>query len=169
MLVIPLETQEAYEVAMHSAGIRLGTLCDAAQAEEQRDETTQAGSVLTGCRATLLCERAWIKSSLAGSKAAARHAIGSMPANVVRLYAKASGAADGTEVTRRELQRCSVSITSSWVPHWCAPSSTRTTSTAKVQDWVASQSTNGMQSEPSPRRRWNAQSRTCRHTKLATC
>jgi hypothetical protein len=40
--------------------------------------------------------------------------------------------------------------------------------TAKVQDWVASQVPSGMQSDPSPRRRWNAQSRTCRHTKLAT-
>jgi hypothetical protein len=42
--------------------------------------------------------------------------------------------------------------------------------TAKVQDWVASQSTkrNAKYDEPSPRRRWNAQSRTCRHTKLAT-
>jgi hypothetical protein len=38
--------------------------------------------------------------------------------------------------------------------------------TAKVQDWVASQST-GMQGDPFTRR-WNAQSRTCRHTKLAT-
>jgi hypothetical protein len=43
-------------------GIRLGTLCDAAQAEEQRDETTQAGSVLTGCRRDCLTveEGAWI-------------------------------------------------------------------------------------------------------------
>jgi K+-transporting ATPase c subunit len=42
--------------------------------------------------------------------------------------------------------------------------------TAKVQDWVASQSTkrNASTTNPSPRRRWNAQSRTCRHTKLAT-
>jgi hypothetical protein len=41
--------------------------------------------------------------------------------------------------------------------------------TAKVQDW-RHRVPSGMQSttNPSPRRRWNAQSRTCRHTKLAT-
>jgi hypothetical protein len=42
--------------------------------------------------------------------------------------------------------------------------------TAKVQDWVASQSTkrNAKYDEPFTKKRWNAQSRTCRHTKLAT-
>jgi hypothetical protein len=42
--------------------------------------------------------------------------------------------------------------------------------TAKVQDWSRHRVPSGMQSttNPSPRRRWNAQSRTCRHTKLAT-
>jgi hypothetical protein len=35
-----------------------------------------------------------------------------------------------------------VSITSSWVPHWCAEfDADNSTATAKVQDWVASQST----------------------------
>jgi hypothetical protein len=74
--VIRSETQEAYEVAMHSKLASDWELCDA-QAEEQRDETTQAGSVLTGCRrdCPTVEEGAWIQGSLAGSKAAARHAI----------------------------------------------------------------------------------------------
>jgi hypothetical protein len=82
--VIRSETQEAYEVAMHSKLASDWELCDAAQAEEQRDETTQAGSVLTGCRRDCLTveEGAWI-----GSLAAARHAIRSMP-QIVRLMRK---------------------------------------------------------------------------------
>jgi hypothetical protein len=60
--VIRSETQEAYEVAMHSKLASDWELFDAAQAEEQRDETTQAGSVLTGCRRDCLTveEGAWI-------------------------------------------------------------------------------------------------------------
>jgi hypothetical protein len=53
-----------------------------------------------------------------------------------------------------------VSITSSWVPHWCAEFDADNFDrvTAKVQDWVASQSTkrNASTTNPSPRRRWNA-------------
>jgi hypothetical protein len=58
----PPETQEAYEVAMHPKLASDWNFCDAAQAEEQRDETTQAGSVLTGCRRDCLTveEGAWI-------------------------------------------------------------------------------------------------------------
>jgi hypothetical protein len=42
--------------------------------------------------------------------------------------------------------------------------------TAKVQDWVASQSTkrNAKYDEPFTKR-WNAQSRTCRHTSWRRC
>jgi hypothetical protein len=62
-------------------GIRLGTLCDAAQAEEQ--EMADSSRLCSHGMPTRLPhweEGAWM-GSLAGSKAAARHAIGSMPAN----------------------------------------------------------------------------------------
>jgi hypothetical protein len=65
-----------------------------------------------------------------GSKAAARHAIRSMPANSAPVC-ESIRAADGTEVTE------SAGITTVFREHykqlgshWCAPSSTRTTSTA---------------------------------------
>jgi hypothetical protein len=106
MLVIPLrDTQEAYEVTMHSAGIRLGTLCDAAQAEEQRDETQLKQAHSHGMCDCLICGgRADLKDSLAGSKAAATR--DQDPCHkIVRLYAESIRAADGTEVARRELQR----------------------------------------------------------------
>jgi hypothetical protein len=54
----------------------------------------------------------------------------------------------------------------------CVPSSTRNFDrvTAKVQDWVASQSTkrNAKYDEPFTKKEMERQSRTCRHTKLAT-
>jgi hypothetical protein len=110
------------------------------------------------------------QSSLAGSKAAARHTIGSMPANSAPVC-ESIRAADGTEVTE------SAGITTVFrehykqlVPHWCAEfdADNYDRVTAKVQDWVASQVPSGMQSATNPhQRRWNAQSRTCRHTKLA--
>jgi hypothetical protein len=98
-----------------------------------------------------------------------RDAIGSMP---VRLYAKASE-------PRMEQVTESAGITTVFREHYkqlgsplvCAEFDADNFDrvTAKVQDWVA-QSTkrNAKYDDPSPRRRWNAQSRTCRHTKLAT-
>jgi hypothetical protein len=82
-------------------------------------------------------------------------------------------AADGTEVTESaELQRFREHYKQLGSPLVCAEFDADNFDrvTAKVQDWVASQSTkrNASTTNPSPRRRWNAQSRTCRHTKLAT-
>jgi hypothetical protein len=54
-------------------GIRLGTLCDAAQAEEQRDERLKRALFGMPTRLPHCGGRAWIQGSLAGSKAAARH------------------------------------------------------------------------------------------------
>jgi hypothetical protein len=127
--VIRSETQEAYEVAMHSKLASDWELCDAAQ-EEQRDETTQAALFSRDADATAsLWRKEHGSGSLAGSKAAARHAIRSMPANSAPVC-ESIRAADGTEVTESaELQRFREHY-KQLVPHWCAPSSTRTTSTA---------------------------------------
>jgi hypothetical protein len=95
-----------------------------------------------------------------------------MPANSAPVC-ESIRAADGTEVTE------SAGITTVFREHYkqlgsplvCAEFDADNFDrvTAKVQDWVA-QSTkrNASTTNLSPRRRWNAQSRTCRHTKLAT-
>jgi hypothetical protein len=55
-------TQEAYEVAMHSKLASDWELCDAAQAEEQRDETIKRALFSRDADATALTveEGAWI-------------------------------------------------------------------------------------------------------------
>jgi hypothetical protein len=117
----PLQTQEAYEVAMHSKLASDWELFVTLRKQKNKDETTQASSVLTGCRRDCLTveEGAWIQGSLAAAKQPRDTRSGSMPAN--SAVCESIRAADGTEVTESaELQRCSVSITSSWVPLVCA-------------------------------------------------
>jgi hypothetical protein len=71
----PPETQEAYEVAMHSNWHQTGNFVTLRK-QKNKEMKRLKGSVLTGCRRDCLTveEGAWIYS-LAGSKAAARHAI----------------------------------------------------------------------------------------------
>jgi hypothetical protein len=92
---------------------------------KQKNKEMKRPALCSGCRRDCLTveEGAWIRS-LAGSKAAARHDPDPCP-QIVRLYAKASEPRMERSNRVAELQR-SVSITSSWVPHW-VPSSTRTT------------------------------------------
>jgi hypothetical protein len=59
-------------------------------------------------------EGAWIQGSLAGSSM--RDTRSDPCPQIVRPYAKASEPRMERKQSRRELQRCSVSITSSWVP-----------------------------------------------------
>jgi hypothetical protein len=140
----PPETQEAYGSHALKIGIRLGTLVTLRkQKNKEMKRLKRALFSRDDATASL-----WRKEH--GSKAAWRAAkqlrdtrSGSMPANSAPVC-ESIRAADGTEVTESaELQRCSVSITSSWVPLVCAEFDADNFDrvTAKVQDWVASQST----------------------------
>jgi hypothetical protein len=84
----PPETQEAYEVAMHSNWHQTGNSCDAAQAEEQRDETTKRALFSRDADATA----PWRKEHGSAAWRAAKQATRDPDPcpQIVRLYAKAS-------------------------------------------------------------------------------
>jgi hypothetical protein len=134
---------------MHSIGIRLGTLCDAAQAEEQEMKRLK----------TLFSRDADATASLWRKEHGSRQPGGQQSScatrdpdpcpQIVRLC-ESIRAADGTEVTE------SAGITTVFREHYkqlgsplvCAEFDADNFDrvTAKVQDWVASQSTKRMQS-----------------------
>jgi hypothetical protein len=148
-------TQEAYEVACTQNWHQTGNFVTL---RKQKNKEMKRSSGLCSHGMPTRLPSLWRKEH--GSKAAWRAAkqlrdTRSDPCpQIVRLYAKASEPRMERK-SRRELQRCSVSITSSWVPLVCAEfDADNFDRVTAVQDWSRHRVPSGMQSttNPSPRR-----------------